>query len=155
MAMIMNASSEVQHTTVHGNHFTLKPGQIKNFQDSVGKFLAMERRYLGFVGLPEEFEEPAFQMTPEGKALIEAKRVEGVNNRCQYLRQLIFNNQVSMKQDLDKADMKVDPRIFASVGEINAMEELAKYQAAKDDGDAEKIARIKALEAKIGKVSTA
>lgn len=153
MAMIMNASVETVHTVVFGNHFTLKPGQMKNFTDHVGKFMSIERRYLGLVGLPEQCEDPEFLASPEGKAVVEAARKQGIENRCRHLRELVYNNQVSLKNDLDKANIKADPRAFASDGEIAAMQELVKYQVAKDDTEAKRVEEIKKLEEKIGKVT--
>jgi hypothetical protein len=153
MGMIMNASCETVHTVVYGNHFTLKPGQMKNFTDHVGRFMAIERRYLGLVGLPDECEDPEFVKSPEGQAVLERARKEGIENRCKFLRELIYNNQVSLKNDLDRANIKADVRGFASEGEIAAMQELVKYQVAKDDTEAKKVEEIKKLEEKIGKVT--
>jgi len=153
MGMILNASCETQHTQVFGHHFTLKPGQIKNFQDSIAHFLAINRRNLGFVGLPEEFEDPSYADTESGREILAEKKADGVKARCDYLRGIIYNNQVSMKQDLDRANIKADPRAFASQGEITAMEELVKYQQAKDDAELRKIEKIKQLEMHIGKAA--
>lgn len=151
MALIMNASCEVQTFRVFGNTFTMKPGQIKQFQENMAHFIAVDRRDLGMVALPEELEDIDYRASEEGKKIIEEKRKEGVENRVRKLRELIFNEQVSLKQDLDQANVKADPRIFASKGMIGHYEELAKYQISKDDDEQRKVEHIKELESKIGK----
>jgi hypothetical protein len=149
MALILNASAEEQHFKVHGNHFNLKPGQIKAFTDTIADFICMERGYLGLVGLPETYDDIAFRDSAEGKALLASKKEQGVNARCKYLREIVYNNQVSLKMDLEKANIKADPRVFASEGEVAAMEELVKYQKTQDDVDQVKVDRIKELEKKL------
>lgn len=142
----MNALPEEQVVTIHGAVFTFKPLQIKNMTESKAHFLCTDRREEGFVGLPDSIDDPDFKSSPEGKALIEAKRKEGVENHVAKLRQVIYNMQVSLRQDLEKANIKADPRVFASEGEIAAMERLAKYQVKKEDSEQKKIDRIKELE---------
>jgi hypothetical protein len=148
MALVMNASNEIATFRVFGNHFTLKPGQIKSFQENIARFISINEttKNLGLVTLPDELEDLDMRQSPEGKAILEDKKKDGVNNRIAFLRQLVYNNQVSLRQDLEKANIKADPRVFASSGEMGAYEELVKYQAKKEDEDQKKVARIKALE---------
>ena len=148
--LVMNASCEVQHFKVFGNHFTLKPGQIKNFTDDISKFIGYQLRDQGLIELPAEFEDPEFMNSEAGqKKLLEVK-AEGDASRVRFLRSIVYNNQVSLRQDLEKANIKVDPRILASDGEIAAMEELAKYSSRQEDENEKKLQRIKELEKKIG-----
>jgi hypothetical protein len=150
--MIMNASAQEQHVVVFGNHFTLKPGQIRNFQDHIGHYMMTDRRDFGLVALPESFEDPEFAKSAEGQKILAEKKAEGCANRVKFLKGLIYNEQVSLKQDLEIANIKVDPRIFSSDGIIAAMEELARYQDQEADAQQQKVERVKALEKKIGKV---
>ncbi len=152
MAFVMNASCETQETKVFGNYFTLTPGQIKNFQDHIAFELTTSRAHQGFVTLPDEFEDPSFKNSDAGKQIIAQKKAEGVNARCRYLKEIVYNNQVSLRQDLEKANIKADPRVFASAGEIAAMEDLARYQDKSEDEAKAKVERIKDLEKKIGKI---
>jgi hypothetical protein len=151
MGLVMNASCETQVFKVFGNVFTLKPGQIKMFQDNISQEIAISRRSFGLVQLPEEFTDPEFARSEEGKKLLLAKKAEGIQNRVQYLKTIVYNLQVSLKNDLDKANLKVDPRALASEGEIAAMEELAKYQDNEEDEKHKKLERVKELEKKLGK----
>ena len=151
MALIMNASADAVDFKVFGSHFTMKAGQIKTFQDHIARFIATNEstRNKGLVVLPDELEDLDVRQSSEGRALIEAKKKDGVNNRIAHLRQVIYNNQVSLRQDLEKSNLKADPRSFASEGEIAAYEELVKYQSSKEDEDQKRIDRIKALESKL------
>jgi hypothetical protein len=152
MALVMNVSEKDQHVTVFGNHFVLKKGSMKMFQDNIAHFLITDRKDMGFVGLPDEFLDPAYKETAEGKALVEMRRKEGVANRINKLNEIAYNLLVSLKQDLDRANIKADPRTFASEGEIAALEELAMYKQMQDDEASKRTDRIKQLEATIGKV---
>jgi hypothetical protein len=147
----MNASAETQVFQAQGNWFTLKPGQIKNFNETIADFMSQERRYLGLVLLPEAFEDPTanYAATPEGKEILSKLKAQGVEARCNYLRQIVYNNQVSLRMDLEKANIKADPRAFASEGEVKAMEELVKYQQQDEDATQKKVEHIQALEKKL------
>lgn len=155
MALVMNASAETANFKVYGNHFSMKPGQIKTFQDHVARFIAITdtTRNLGLVTLPDDLEDLDYRQSEDGKRTLDEKRKEGIDNRVSCLRQIIYNNQVSLRQDLERANIKADPRVYASLGEVKAYEELAGYQIHKEDEDKKKVDRIKALEAKINKDS--
>lgn len=152
MALIYNASAEDQHFVVFGNHFNMKAGQIKNFEDKIAHFIITDRKELGLVGLTEEFDDPEFRLSEAGKEALAHKKAEGVANRVRKLKELVYNNQVSMRMDLEKANIQADPRAFASDGEIRAMELLAMYQDKEQDESKKKVQKIKELEAKIGKI---
>ena len=149
MALVLNASAETQVFRVHGNTFSMKAGQIKSFQDNIADFIGKERKELGLVILPAELEDLDYRQSPEGISLLEKHRKEGVDNRVKCLRQVIYNNQVSLKRDLEMANIKADPKVFASDGEIAAYEEMAKYQRQLEDAEQAKLDRIKELERKI------
>lgn len=149
MALIMNASCETQTFRVFGNTFTMKPDQIKNFQDNIAHFIVVDRKDLGLVALPEELDDIMFRDSQDGRDLLAQKKKEGVENRVRKLRELIYNEQVSLKQDLERGNIKVDPRIFASEGMVDKYKELAKYQATKEDEEQRRIDVIKDLEKKI------
>lgn len=151
MALVMNASADTVEFRAYGSHFSMKSGQIKTFQDHIARFIVTNEstRSLGLVGLPEELEDIDFRQSAAGLAAVEEKKKEGVNNRIAHLRQVIYNNQVSLRQDLEKSNLKADPRAFASEGEVKAFEELVKYQAKKEDEDQKRIDKIKALESRL------
>lgn len=149
MGLIFNASAEDQHFVVFGNHFNLKSGQIRNFEDKIAHFIQTERRYLGLVDLPEEFTDVAHKESEEGKSLLAEKRREGIDARVQHLRSVIYNNEVSLRQDLEKANIKADPKVFASKGEVAAYRELVKYQKTQDDEASAKVDELKSLEKQI------
>ena len=150
MALIFNATNEVQKTKALGNWFEFKPKQIKQMTDDIAHFLAVERGDLGLVGLPEEMEDPEYRSSPEGKAALAEKEQQGIDKYIQALRAVIYNNQVSLRQDLDKANQKVDPAALASAGELQAMRIVAAYQSKKDDAEQKKVDEIKDLIKKVG-----
>jgi hypothetical protein len=146
MSMVLNASVEDQHVVVFGNHFNVKAGQIKSFEEKIAHFLCTDRSYMGFVSMPEEFSDPEFKSSPEGQKIFEDRRKSGVENRTRFLRQVIANNEISLRQDLEKANIKADPKTFASDGEVAAYEELVKYRKKQEDEDAKRAARIAELQ---------
>lgn len=152
MGLIYNATNEKQHVVVFGNHFQLEAGKIKNFQDHISHYIATERAEFGLVSLPEQFEDPDFSKSEEGKKILAEKKEEGLKRYIGRLKTIAYNNLVSLKQDLEKANLKVDSRSFATDAELDAMELLAKYQASQDDKVEKKVQRIKELEAKIGRI---
>lgn len=149
MGLVFNASAEDQHFVVFGNHFTMKAKQIKNFEDRISNFIMTERRDFGLVTLPDEFSEPEFKTSEEGQRILSEKEKEGIDARVKHLRAVIYNNEVSLKQDLERANLKVDPKVYASSGEVAAYKELAKYRRAQDDRDQAKVDELKQLEALI------
>ncbi len=83
------------------------------------------------------------------RAVHEELKIEAcVNALHEYLekfRRVIYNNQVSMKQDLGKANIQADPAVFASKGELDAMRLVAKYQKTAEDTEQLKIDEVKKL----------
>lgn len=152
MALIHNASAEKQHVVVYGQHFDFAPGQTKNLQEHFAHMMATDKAYMGLVSLPAEFEDPMYASTEEGKKVLEERRATGINNRISHLRQVIYNNEVSLRRDLEMKNMKVDPKLMASDGEIAAYEELVKYQKKQEDEAAAKAARIAELQKKVASI---
>jgi hypothetical protein len=150
MPLIFNTTNEVQKTKALGNWFEFKPKQIKSMSDNIGNFLATERAELGLVALPEELEDAEFRASAEGKAILEAKEQQGIDTYVKALRATIYNNQVSLRQDLEKSNLKIDPAALASEGELVAMRIVASYQAKKDDADQKRIDEVKELIKKTG-----
>ena len=151
--LIMNCTNEEQSVKALGNWFTFKPGQIKSMNEDIAKFIGEMRKENGLMILPESCEDVEYRNSEEGKAELEKIKEEGVNHYVRALRALIYNNQVSLRQDLERADIKVDPAVFASEGELKAMELVAKYQKHKDDADQKKIDRVKELVKQVGPIS--
>lgn len=149
--LILNATNEPQSVKAFGNWFSFKPKQTKLVSDDIGRFLIEERAANGLVELPAEFQDPSHKNSPEGKAQFEAAEQRGIDSYIKALRGLIYNNQVSMRQDLEKSNIKVDPAIYASDAELQAMRLVAKYQRDAEDTEAKKIEEIKDLMKKVGK----
>jgi len=150
--IVLNATNETHSVMAFGNYFTLPPKKFKVFHDTVGNFIVTEKGYLGFVSLPEEFEDPSYITKEEGKAAYEAAEKNGIENYVRHLKQIVYNNQVSLKRDLEMKNIKMDPRGLATDGELAAMEKLAVYMDTETAAQAKKIQRIKELEQKIGKI---
>lgn len=149
MALVFNATAETISVKVYGNYFTFKPKQIKTLQDNVAHEMVTSRSEDGLVGLSPEFEDPTYKTTPEGKAAYETAEKQGVDAFIAKQRGLIYNNQVSLRRDLERANLKYDPSIEASKGELEAMRLVAKYQKSMEDSNQAKADEIKELMRKI------
>lgn len=150
MALLYNTTLEEQHVKALGNHFTFKPGQIKMFQDNVAHWIATMRREQGIVSLPAEFEDPEYKESEEGKKALATAKAEGIKNYLEFHRKIVYNNQKSLKQDLEMANLKVDPATLATDGELESMRLVAKYQALKSDDEQKKVDEVKELMQQIG-----
>jgi hypothetical protein len=106
--LVMNALDKEVSVQALGNWFTLKPGQVKRFRSEIGNFMIREKRYMGLVGLPDEFEEPEYKTSEDGIRILEEKKNEGVRNRIQHLQAQINNLQVSLRRDLEMKNIKAD-----------------------------------------------
>lgn len=151
----MNALDEDNKVVVGGNTFTFRPKQIKEiYQTDIAHIITRHKAEFGFVGLPDDLTYIAHvkpenfdkQVPEEHKALIEEARKSGVEAYCRRLRQLVYNMQVSLKQDLEKANIKADPKVFASDGDLRNLEQLVKYQAKREDIEQKRIDKLKELE---------
>lgn len=158
MPVIMNALDEEQQISVGGTYFHFAPRQLKFFSnENIARTLVKNNKELGFMSMPDEMSHLAMAkpenfdkiISSDEKALIEEKRKEGVENYCSHLRALVYNAQVSMRKDLDTANIKTDPRSVASKGDLRNLEQLVKYQAKKEDADQKRIDRFKELEKKL------
>lgn len=149
MALVLNASAEDQTVKIRGNYFNFKPGQIKVFEDSFAHFMVTDRAYLGLVDLPEDFADPAYKDTEPGKAKLLEKTTQGIASRTKFLREIIYNNEVSLRSDLEKSNIKVDPKVYASDGEVRAYQELLKYQRKEQDENQKRVELLKDLEKQV------
>lgn len=150
--LIYNATKEVQSVKALGNWFTFKPKQIKMLQDDLGQFLAEERADHGLVAIPEKFEDAAYLASEEGKKELGEYEQRGIDAYVRSLRQVIYNNQVSLRQDLEMANLKVDPSSMATDGELRAMQLVAKYQKDEEDKDQKRADEVRELMKKVGTV---
>lgn len=151
MAILFNTTKEKQTVRAAGNYFTFAPKQIKMMDDVLGHFIAVDKKSYGIVALPQEFEEPEYKQTAEGKAILAQKEKEGLEHFLAFHRSKIHNNQVSLKKDLDRANLKIDPAVFATPQEIESMKIVSEYQAAHEDEAQKKIDQVQELMSKVKK----
>lgn len=150
MALVYNASAKDQSVKVFGKWQSIKSGQVKQFNDDVSHFLITERKGLGLVGLPSDFEDVEFRSSEKGKEILTKKKIEGVTNRIARLEMLRKNETTSLQQDLDQAGIKVNSRAYASDTLLEALEELAGYKHSAAQDEEERIKKIEELEKKLG-----
>ena len=136
--LILNALDSDVRVQAFGNFFTFKPGQIKRMRGPIGSFLHLNKGYMGLIQIQDSFEDPVYRDSEEGKAELQKKKQEGIDRRVQFLSQQIHNLQVSLRQDLDKSNIKVDTHSMATDGDMAAMEELLQYQRSRADAQKEK-----------------
>lgn len=161
MPLVMNCLERENQVTIGGNTFTFSPKQIKEIHNpDIASEIVVRRQHLGFTGLPEELAylthirkgQPAPVADPEHEELIRNARQEGVNAYVNNLRRIIYNEQVSLKQDMERMNDKSDPRLMMKPQMVKNMEELVKYQTAKEDLSQQQVDKIKELEKKISAV---
>jgi hypothetical protein len=153
MPIVANATQENITVKIAGNYFTFKPGQERVIHNaSIARFIEMDLKDSGLVVLPELMTEDE-EVTPEE---LEQRKIDGAERKKQILeegldryvakhREIIYNNQVSLRRDLEMANIKADPAAFASKGELDAMRLVAKYQKRSEDAEQAKIDEVKKL----------
>lgn len=154
MPLVLNATNEEVSVKIAGNWFSFKPNTKKNMNESIARFISIDRKDSGLCVLPPEFEEDAdFEKTAEGKAILEDLKAATVKQYLDRFRAVIYNNQTSLRQDLEQKNLKVDPAIMATDGEIAALKIIAKYKALEKDADQARVDEVKKLieETKKGK----
>ncbi len=151
MALVLNASCRPQSVQVHGSWFEFQPGQIKMMNEDKVFFLTSNKSYLGFVGVSDQFEDPAYKETEKGKEELAAAKQNGVSNRIAHLEWLKNNELKSLRGDMDKANMKAEVATEMSSASskalVGALEELKEYRAKRTDEVQDTMNRVKELEA--------
>lgn len=145
----MNATPEVIKVQAFGNWFEFKPEAIKVISnDALAHFLVTDKKYMGLVSFPEDVFEKGMD-SKEFKETKEQKKKEGIDARVKHLQRVIQNLEVSLKRDLEQANIKADPMKMASPGEVAAYKELAKYAQMEQDAEESKAKEISKLKEKI------
>lgn len=146
MPIVLNATSEEVSVKIAGNWFSFRPNQKKVLTESIARFIEMDRKDSGLCVLPPQFEEDAdFEKSPEGKEAIDKAKADAIKHYLDKYRAVIHNNQVSLRQDLEMKNLKVDPAVMATDGEVAAMKIVAKYRALEKDADQAKLEEVKKL----------
>jgi tRNA U34 5-carboxymethylaminomethyl modifying GTPase MnmE/TrmE len=163
MARIWNPTEEKVETKIFGSFFTFAPGAFKNMSSHHADFIKMNRKETGLVVLSSKFDPmdeenyvEGYDKSPEGKAELIEKKKEGIQNLLEHYEWIIYNNQVSLRNDLVKKDPHTDPiklaAIHASKGELEAMRLVSKYQKLKLDDQGAKVKEVEKLMSEIGPI---
>jgi hypothetical protein len=161
---IWNPTEEVVSTRINGNWFTIKPGAFKSMHENLANFIEMNRKETGLVTLPDEFEPSSdryvenYHQSDAGKALMAARREDGIRNLIEYYMGIVRNNQVSLRQDLahryPTADVSKLAAIEASKGDIEAMRLVNKYKGKAADNAQKQAEEVDKLMKQIGPIVT-
>lgn len=128
MPYIMNTLNEKVSTQAHGKWFSWAPGEIKSLHNvHLVEFLAQKRGEDGLVEIPESTME-LDKNGSEYKVAISEKRKEGIAKRVAKLNSVIRNLEMSLRRDYETSGQKGNYNFEASIGELNAYKELAKYR---------------------------
>lgn len=150
---IANATKENISVKVAGNWFNWGPEKSRVIQnDGIAKFIQMELTDSGLYIVPTLVGEDE-EVTPEelaerkeaAREQIEVAKQTALERYIAKHRAVIYNNQVSLRRDLEMKNIKADPAAFASEGEINSMRLVAKYQKGSEDAEQAKIDEVKKL----------
>lgn len=135
--VIMSTDIDPVNVQVFGNWFSFKPGQVKVMDSRIVDFLNMEKRYMGFVALPDVcMEDPEHPDSVAAKA--EAIR-SGRNNIIADLTKLVTNLEVSLQKDYDMAGIKTTSMSQEGKAHLPYYKKLAKF---KELGNAETAATL-------------
>lgn len=153
MSTVVNCTQEHITVKIAGNYFSFKPMQERVIHnEAIARFIEMDLKSSGLVVLPELMKEDE-EISPEE---LDQRKLDGAARKAELMeqgldryvakhREVIYNNQVSLRRDLEIANIKADPAAFASQGELEAMRLVAKYQKRTEDAEQAKIDEVKRL----------
>ena len=153
MSLVINATQETITLRLRGNYFSWKPNQKKIIRDEeLAHFIKTERSDSGLAVISELIKEDE-DVTPEELELRKANAVgeevtevkAALDRYVMKHRRVIENNQIHLRRDLEQKNIKADPAVFASSGELDSMRLVAKYQRQAEDAEANKIDEVKKL----------
>lgn len=150
---IFNATNEEQTFKAFGHHFTMKPKQIKGFRPKMALYISEYKADQGLVLMPSAWADVEYRATKEGKEIHAKKEEEGLGKYLGHLRSVIYNNQVSLRQDLERGNLKVDPAALASDGELYAMRIVSQYKRMEEDKAQKRIDEVKKLMDDVGELT--
>lgn len=160
--VVWNPTQETVSTKMQGAWFTFKPEAKRVMDADKGRFITENRKETGLVVLPPQFNAQAdeyiegFDKSEEGLAILEKMRHQGIDNLVNHHRDIIKNNQVSLRKDMARANPNGDAnRLIAlemSPGELASLQIVSKYQKAKQDFNDQKITEINKLLEQVGPV---
>lgn len=148
MPFIMNALDKKVAVRAYGQWFEFAPGAVKSIHNPAIAFkMATDLAYEGLVEVPDEvIENPTAPESVQKRAEL---KTQGIRNRITALKKIINNLEVSLKKDLDMANLKMDPRTLASDGEIEAYKELATLAKFEREQELDRVKVIEELTEKI------
>lgn len=159
---VYNPTEEEITTTINGNFFSWKPGQIKQMRKLQAEFVGTNRIETGlmvlddprFIPAEQESYIPGFDKTAEGKKVLEPLKEKGIRNLIDHLMFIIRNNQISLRQDLGNKYPTGDSAKMAAANatpaELNAMRLVAKYKQKNKDNAAKQVDEVEKLMQEIG-----
>lgn len=157
MPIVVNATQEEITIKIVGNYFKFGPGKSKTMNKDLATFIQTSAgaKGCGLAVLPDLYQEgeemddvTSEDLAGRQKAHEELKMEACANALTDYIdryRQVIHNNQVSLKQDLAKTNNPADPAAYASKGELDAMRLVAKYQKRAEDTEQLRVDEVKKL----------
>jgi hypothetical protein len=157
MPIVVNATQEEITIKIVGNYFKFGPGKSKTMNKDLAMWIQTSEgaKGCGLAVLPdlyqegEEIDDVTDGDMKKRRQEHDVLKEEACSNALQdYLaryRQVIYNNQISLKQDLEQSNNKADPAAFASKGEVEAMRLVAKYQKRAEDKQQDQIDEVNKL----------
>lgn len=149
MPYVLNGLDKDVHIQVFGKHFDFKPGQIKAFDNPqmVNKICAS----LGEEGLVE-WPEDAMEWDRKGDEwaqLMASKKLEAKMNRFKKLEFIRYNEEVSLKKDLQGKNIQANPFVYSNRNLVMAYKEMEALKDLNRSHSFDYEAELKALVAKI------
>lgn len=161
MPRVINATEETISIKLCGNYFTFKPGASKNMKPELANFIQMDRRDSGLAVVPDLFgedvdmaemsDEQVQARKDELKEIEATAKEEALRAYLQKYRQVIANNTIHLRRDLEQANIKAAPESFVSDGELEAMRIVSRYQKKDEDKDQLRADEARKLIEKINK----
>lgn len=157
MPIIVNATQEELTIKIVGNYFRFAPGKSKTMNKDLAMWIQTSEgaKGCGLAVLPDLYQdgeeiddvsdEDMKKRMAHHESLKEEACTNALNDYIERYRKVIYNNQISLKQDLAKSNNPADPAAFVSKGELEAMRLVAKYQRKSEDQEQNKIDEVNKL----------
>ena len=141
--LVMSTDIDPVNVQAFGNWFSFKPLQIKSMDPKLVDFLALDKRALGFVSLPDVVGDD--KDSPEAKEAIEKGIAEGRKNIIEDLERLRYNLEVSLQKDYDMAGIKTSAAQMEGKRHLPVYKKLAQFKTLEQNESQATLDEIKKL----------
>lgn len=143
--IVLNCTAEEQQIKALGSWFKFAAGSKKVMRSDLARWIGDQKKDQGLICLPERFNDDEYFNSEEGKTEFLRFKKIGLDGYIAALTRRANNGLISLKNDLDKVNVKIDILRAITPGEAEAIKLLNKYQTQEQDESAKNADELREL----------